>query len=676
MNGPPPIAVRVAGAALHGGCTTLALANLPAHQIPWQWLLAFVLPGAALGLLTTVLRHRWPRALLGIVLQGGACWLALALAPPMARPAALACTILPPLGFASLRLQPADQALALFLSFCVLLVGVILDGVHAPLLAAFGITACLALRCQSHLAALAAARPAPGPGAVLSAARAGLGGVALSAACLAVVFAVERTLAWLPPLTMGGDGSRATASAPTSTPRRVGLGDSFVLGSGGALLELAGEQLVRVRDTGGRPLPDNLYLRSGFFAVAALDRWQTGPLAPLVNDAATRHPLRPEFTGLPVHEFELDRQAAARNFVFAPPSTCEVIGIDHLLVDPAREWLRQEGTHAARPYRVRWQPLPAPRRGDAIVRQGHVAPLLALPPDLDRGRCQELLARWGVPAEPVAAMERIAAGLAGHCRYDRREPGGPFPTAIENFLFAADDRRGYCMHFAAAAALLLRLRGVPCRIGVGLYGGNAVDADASARDFGSQHAHAWVEVPFAGRGYVVFDPTPPAERGRGAPQAVPAPATDAAPGQSASGWSDDLAGALAALAQQPWLPASLLLALLAWVLATRRARPPGRPAAPATQRAARQLLAQLLQALAAAGHPRRSGETLERLLQRIEAVRPLPAPVHASFVAYQQVRFGGRPFDAGREQVLRAGIAAARALPPLALPAAAMVSSS
>lgn len=676
MNAPRSIAPHVGSAIAHGSCTVLALANLPQREIPWQWLLAFVLPGAVLGLSAPALRHRWQQAVLGIALQGTACWLALALAPPMTRPAALACTILPPLGFASVRIQPANQALALFLAFCVLLVGVILDGVHAPLLIAFGAAATFSLRCASCLAALTTAQPLHRRGTVRPAVRAVPGAAFLAATCLAAAFAIERTLAWLPPLALGGDGARAFANAPTPPPRRVGLGDSFVLGSGGALLDLAGEQLVRVRNTSGRPLPDNLYLRSGFFAVAALDRWQTGPLEPLVNDAATRHPLRPEFTGLPVHEFELDRQAGARNFVFAPPSTCEVSGIDHLLVDPMREWLRQDGAHGARPYRVRWQPLPAPRRGDAIMRQGPAADLLALPPELDRERCQELLVRWGVPAEPVAAMERIAAGLAGHCRYDRREPGGPFPTALENFLFAAGDRRGYCMHFAAAAALLLRLRGVPCRIGVGLYGGNAVGADASARDFGSQHAHAWVEVPFVGRGYVVFDPTPPAERGRGAPQAMPAPAEDAAPRQPAGSWSEDLAEALAALAQQPWLPASMLLALLAWGVATRRARPPGRLAAPATQRAARQLLAQLLQALAAAGHPRRGGETLERLLQRIEAVRPLPAAVHASFVAYQQVRFGGRPFDAEREQALRTGIAAAQALPPLPPPAPALVSSS
>ncbi|MBL8752348.1 MAG: transglutaminase domain-containing protein, partial [Planctomycetes bacterium] len=117
-------------------------------------------------------------------------------------------------------------------------------------------------------------------------------------------------------------------------------------------------------------------------------------------------------------------------------------------------------------------------------------------------------------------MERIEAGLQQHCRYDRREPSGPFANALENFLFATTDRHGYCMHFASAAAMLLRLRGIPCRIAVGVHGGEPEPTEPGTRRYTSEHAHAWVEVPFAGRGFEVFDPTPAAERGHRAPAAT------------------------------------------------------------------------------------------------------------------------------------------------------------
>ena len=66
---------------------------------------------------------------------------------------------------------------------------------------------------------------------------------------------------------------------------------------------------------------------------------------------------------------------------------------------------------------------------------------------------------------------------------------------------------------------MLRMLSVPCRIGVGLYGGVPTDR-ADTRSYGSQHAHAWVEIPLQGRGWVIFDPTPPAE---------PDPAPEVAP---------------------------------------------------------------------------------------------------------------------------------------------------
>jgi hypothetical protein len=80
----------------------------------------------------------------------------------------------------------------------------------------------------------------------------------------------------------------------------------------------------------------------------------------------------------------------------------------------------------------------------------------------------------------------------------------PGEDPLLEFLF--ETHEGYCQHFAGAAALLLRLAGVPTRVVTGFATGKRTGTDAyTVRD---KDAHAWIEVYFAGFGWVAFDPTP------------------------------------------------------------------------------------------------------------------------------------------------------------------------
>ncbi len=80
---------------------------------------------------------------------------------------------------------------------------------------------------------------------------------------------------------------------------------------------------------------------------------------------------------------------------------------------------------------------------------------------------------------------------------------GQFP--LIDFLL--DTRVGYCQHFAGAAALLLRMAGIPTRVAVGWATGVANgEGQWTVRD---EDGHAWIEVYFPGHGWVAFDPTPP-----------------------------------------------------------------------------------------------------------------------------------------------------------------------
>ena len=83
---------------------------------------------------------------------------------------------------------------------------------------------------------------------------------------------------------------------------------------------------------------------------------------------------------------------------------------------------------------------------------------------------------------------------------------GPLPPdhALDYFLFHS--RKGFCEHYAAAFASLMRAAGVPARIVVGYQGGelNPWGKHYTVRQ---SDAHAWCEVWLEGRGWQREDPT-------------------------------------------------------------------------------------------------------------------------------------------------------------------------
>jgi transglutaminase-like putative cysteine protease len=106
-------------------------------------------------------------------------------------------------------------------------------------------------------------------------------------------------------------------------------------------------------------------------------------------------------------------------------------------------------------------------------------------------------------ASDYDAVQRIGGWLEGHYTYSERVPRRQYP--LESFLF--QDKRGYCQQFSGSAALMLRMLGIPARVASGFTPGslNAETKEYVVRDL---DAHSWIEVWFAGIGWVPFDPTP------------------------------------------------------------------------------------------------------------------------------------------------------------------------
>ena len=84
---------------------------------------------------------------------------------------------------------------------------------------------------------------------------------------------------------------------------------------------------------------------------------------------------------------------------------------------------------------------------------------------------------------------------------------GSGSEAVAKFL---EVKKGYCVHFASAFALMGRTLGMPTRVVVGylpgIANGETIDADP-VYSVSSQQLHAWPEVFFEGVGWIGFEPT-------------------------------------------------------------------------------------------------------------------------------------------------------------------------
>jgi len=125
-----------------------------------------------------------------------------------------------------------------------------------------------------------------------------------------------------------------------------------------------------------------------------------------------------------------------------------------------------------------------------------------LPPRL-APRTRQLVATWqgGPEAVAQAALAFFAQGGFRYTLDPVAVPGDP----VDGFMF--ETREGFCEHYAAALAVMLRAARIPARVVAGYLGGevNAVTGHITVRQ---SDAHAWVEAVLdPTRGWQRLDPT-------------------------------------------------------------------------------------------------------------------------------------------------------------------------
>jgi hypothetical protein len=678
-------------------CASSAIASLPAGMIHPAWIAAFIIPSVLfLGLGASPIRTfvpAWVRLTLAAITQGLAVWAAFLHFGPLDEKSSLACSLLPALTYFTLRKSPSDTSLSLFLSFCFLLIGIILNHDSANWALLLFLVGCpWAMQIESSNRTLLLKHSTQG--SPMSWASRALRRtqviIALSFAILFSYLAID-----LIPSPAGQPNNTNSGSiARFHSSHNVGLSNRFDLsGSQGSPVNITASAILNVKDPYGGRTPRNLYLRMAFFDQAGIQEWKTWPF----NSIRREQPLNQPFwcqeaiqRGKSARKHLIIRRLAPApsGALYLPPGTIGIQGVRYLEFNNTVAHYRSAGP-VEDSYRVSYQQMrkyarrASPRRGTELLKR-----LDDLPRSLQTPEIVDLAIQFGgsqpqtLAAIPLA--ERISNALQKRCKYELKDPEGPYSDPIHNFLFGS--RRGYCMHFATSLAIMLRIHGIPCRIGVGFQGGSP-NKDNS-RTFGSQHAHAWVELPLVNFGWVVVDPTPSANLSQpGWPDSSASPAV--ATGNKLESQSTGISWALNSLSplfSQPWntlrnplqhpgpflfllgIFSALALCVVALVkrsLAHRgRLRGSGKPSPDTLQ--ARALLDSILMALSRNGYPKNHRITLEEFLDLLSSQQTnLDLPVlRLAFDSYQQVRFGHKNLDTERHNHLISGLSTAKHPPP------------
>ena len=131
---------------------------------------------------------------------------------------------------------------------------------------------------------------------------------------------------------------------------------------------------------------------------------------------------------------------------------------------------------------------------------------LTLPTDT-AADAREILAEAGISSswDTLTIAQKIEEYVENSAVYDLNPDVMPESEKDLAIWFLQEAERGYCVHFATAATVLLRAAGVPARYVEG-YTAYVTAGDVTV--VRANKAHAWVEYYVSGIGWLTIDPTP------------------------------------------------------------------------------------------------------------------------------------------------------------------------
>jgi transglutaminase-like putative cysteine protease len=147
--------------------------------------------------------------------------------------------------------------------------------------------------------------------------------------------------------------------------------------------------------------------------------------------------------------------------------------------------------------------LPTPEELDRTSAASSDGRWTELPADLDPG-FERMAEQWTAGAasdyrKVLAIQERFQLGDFAYST-DMPPPDGPG----ELLEFLTRSKVGFCQHYSSAMAVLVRSLGIPARIAFGYRVGTLQDDGSYLVQ--ESDIHVWVEVRFAGYGWLPFEP--------------------------------------------------------------------------------------------------------------------------------------------------------------------------
>ncbi|MFL6099077.1 MAG: transglutaminaseTgpA domain-containing protein [Actinomycetales bacterium] len=161
----------------------------------------------------------------------------------------------------------------------------------------------------------------------------------------------------------------------------------------------------------------------------------------------------------------------------------------------------------------------APQAAASFVQQYTQLPNV-LSPEVAR-LARQLTATAPTDFDKAVALQKYFRDTGGFI-YDTNVDTSQNADAVSTFLAS---KRGYCVQFASAMAVMARTLGIPARVGVGFLPGTRLSNGRQGVSLND--AHAWPELYFEGVGWVRFEPTPAVRTG--APPSYSVPGTSSIP---------------------------------------------------------------------------------------------------------------------------------------------------
>ncbi len=256
-------------------------------------------------------------------------------------------------------------------------------------------------------------------------------------------------------------------------------------------LSLSDEIAFRVRFTGKKPDSRQLYWRGPVL-------WNTDGTTWRGRRAGrSRQPPHTELLGEPL-DYEVTIEPHDRTWLFAldvPATVPRRVQIteDYELVSSRKVYERRRYRVRSYPeYRMRWLSLKQRVRALAL-------------PDGAHPKTRALGLAWRTELRSHRAIiGRALAYLNQQPFFYTLQPPLLEGDTVDQFLF--ETRRGFCEHYSAAFAVLMRAAGIPARVVTGYQGGEYI-AIGDYLVVRQRDAHAWVEVWLSATGWTRVDPT-------------------------------------------------------------------------------------------------------------------------------------------------------------------------